>query len=429
MEQISFPHLPVYTKKTTAGTFVPNMQLPVHRWFRYSAGFSAEWVKKEIHNYYIKFGKAPNVFDPFTGSGTVLLEAEKIACPVIGVESHPFVSRITKSKLMWRSDIDSFNHFALSVLDKAPKFKKIAEPYPDLIHKCFTQKNLLKLNQLKKAFMSMEDKSPASQLTWLAITSILRSCSHVGTAQCEYIQPKKRKIGAIDPYIAFWNKVCDFKTDMMYVQKSHLNYLQAKMIVGDMRNKLDLPKNWGDLVITSPPYANNYDYADAVRLELSFWGEVQSWRDLQTTIRPHLIRSCTQHITSFRSETYKWLANPFLYSIKGELNNTCKKLELMREQKRGKKAYHTMLVAYFLDMAKVWHNLRYVMKPYSKVCFVIGDSAPYGIYVPVDKWLGELALSAGFKEYYFEKIRDRNIKWKNRKHRVPLKEGYLWVKG
>jgi len=51
------------------------------------------------------------------------------------------------------------------------------------------------------------------------------------------------------------------------------------------------------------------------------------------------------------------------------------------------------------------------------------------VYLAVDKWLGELALSAGFKSFYFEKIRDRNIKWKNRKHRVPLHEGRLWIEG
>ena len=37
------------------------------------------------------------------------------------------------------------------------------------------------------------------------------------------------------------------------------------------------------------------------------------------------------------------------------------------------------------------------------VCFIIGDSAPYGIYVPVDEWLGRLAIAAGFKEFHFEK--------------------------
>lgn len=65
----------------------------------------------------------------------------------------------------------------------------------------------------------------------------------------------------------------------------------------------------------------------------------------------------------------------------------------------------------------------------SRVCFVVGDSAPYGVYVPAIEWLGKLAVAAGFRSYDFEKIRDRNVKWMNRKHRVPLCEGRLWVEG
>ena len=106
-----------------------------------------------------------------------------------------------------------------------------------------------------------------------------------------------------------------------------------------------------------------------------------------------------------------------------------KELEQEREKHGGKKPYHTMIAAYFLDMAKVWTALRRVVKDGGLVCFVVGDSAPYGIYVPVDRWLGELALSAGFKSFRFEKLRDRNVKWKNRKHRVPLHEGRLWIEG
>jgi hypothetical protein len=49
--------------------------------------------------------------------------------------------------------------------------------------------------------------------------------------------------------------------------------------------------------------------------------------------------------------------------------------------------------------------------------------------VPVIEWFGKLALAAGFKSWTFEKLRDRNIKWKNRKHRVPLCEGHLWLRG
>jgi len=31
---------------------------------------------------------------------------------------------------------------------------------------------------------------------------------------------------------------------------------------------------------------------------------------------------------------------------------------------------------------------------------VIGDAAPYGVYLPVEKWLGQLALAAGFKRFF-----------------------------
>ena len=88
-----------------------------------------------------------------------------------------------------------------------------------------------------------------------------------------------------------------------------------------------------------------------------------------------------------------------------------------------------MIAGYFYDMAKMWAELRRVTTDNALICCVIGDSAPYGIYVPVDRWLGELALAAGFKSFTFERLRSRNIKWKNRKHRVPLQEGILWING
>ena len=88
-----------------------------------------------------------------------------------------------------------------------------------------------------------------------------------------------------------------------------------------------------------------------------------------------------------------------------------------------------MIAAYFNDMAAMWVSLRRVTSPGALACFVIGDSAPYGVYAPVDRWLGILAMAAGFRSFSFEKTRDRNVKWKNRKHRVPLHEGRLWVEG
>jgi hypothetical protein len=114
-------------------------------------------------------------------------------------------------------------------------------------------------------------------------------------------------------------------------------------------------------------------------------------------------------------------------AIAGELAAVCNELAEVRETKGGKKTYHTMVAAYFNDMAEVLQSARRVMASGGTMCFVIGDSAPYGVYVPADVWFARLADSAGFTGSRFEKIRDRNTKWKNRKHTVPLNEGRLWI--
>ena len=55
-----------------SGTFIQNMKLPIHRWFRYSAGFAAKWVENIINDFNPK-----RILDPFVGSGTVCIEADK----------------------------------------------------------------------------------------------------------------------------------------------------------------------------------------------------------------------------------------------------------------------------------------------------------------------------------------------------------------
>jgi hypothetical protein len=90
-----------------------------------------------------------------------------------------------------------------------------------------------------------------------------------------------------------------------------------------------------------------------------------------------------------------------------------------------------MVVAYFADLSRTWQALRRTCAPGAEVLFVVGDSAPYGVHLPVERWLGELALAAGFESFDFTKLRERNKGelWKSRKHRVPLHEGILRVRG
>lgn len=417
----------------SSSTFIGNMNLPIHRWFRYPAGFSTKWVemiiKQAINQKKII---APTekfiVLDPFVGSGTTILESENSGVRGIGFESHPFVKRVASAKLLWRTDIPYFSGFAFGILNKAKKSQKKTGVYSDIVQRCYSQENLEAIDKLKDALMDANDGSDAYQLSWLAFVSILRSTSHAGTAQWQYILPEKVKVKVLNPFYAYEKQIEMMCGDMERFALT-ASSVRGSILLHDSRNLFEALEDKVDLVITSPPYANNYDYADATRLEMSVLGEINGWGDLQDSVRGSLIRSCSQHVSKERARTYDFLDDPSLFAIRDDIYSICRELDKEKELHGGKKNYHTMVALYFWDLAHVWENLRKYCKKGADVCFVIGDSAPYGVYVPVDELLGRLALSAGFEAYRFVKTRDRNVKWKNRKHRVPLKEGQLWIKG
>ena len=418
-----FPEIADTVEDKKSSTFEDNMKLPIHRWYRYTAGFSASWVSKVLEDE-MKNGRT-HIIDPFVGSGTVSIECTKHPVESYGIESNPYVYKIASAKLKWNElPTVRIKEVAKYLLAKAHSIETDISEYPILITKCYPYDTLNKLDSLKKACLEMED-GDEKDFMWFVITSILRSTSPVGTAQWQYIQPNKTKANVLDPYDAFSIKIKDICND---IEKTNINESNhnSRILQQDARENVDIPDNWCDLVITSPPYANNYDYADAMRLEMSFWGDLDGWKGLQN-VSANLVRSCTQHVSKLKNEVDDLIKSPLLEPIRDELIEKYNMLAAEREKHGGKKNYHFMIVGYFYDLARVFRTLNAKTNNNCKMCFVIGDSAPYGIYIPVDEWLGRLAVSAGFSDYSFEKLRDRNIKWKNRKHRVPLKEGRLWI--
>lgn len=314
----------------TTSTFADNLSLPIHRWFRYSAGFSAVWARQIIEQEKEKGRSA--VLDPFSGSGTTIIEGESAGLRSIGIEAHPFVARIARAKLKWRSEVPAFRKFATGVLDHAmnlaPKIK-LNDP-PKLLNQCFPPEILERLFALRQAWSQAHDDTPASELSWLALIAILRECSPVGTAQWQYVLPNKSKAHSVDPFSAFARKVALFAADMEKRQ-GFANGPEAEIHLDDARTCQSIPDGWADLIVTSPPYANNYDYADATRLEMTFAGEINGWGDLQQSVRQYLMRSCSQHVAPIISQTQEILDTPLLEPIRAEIAQVCRQLAIERE--------------------------------------------------------------------------------------------------
>jgi hypothetical protein len=408
-----------------AGTFADNLRLPVHRWVRFSAGFSAVWAQSVIVEAAAR--QAVCVLDPFVGSGTTLLAAEDAGVESWGLDAHPFLHRLARAKLSRRSDPAAYLAHVRSVRAEARRRTPDVAHYPTLIRRCYGDDVLARLDVLRQAIDALNDGTPAAELGWLTLVGILRKASQVGTAQWQYVLPRKRKKSPQEPFQAF-DELARMVYEDMSCYAPHRGPA-AKLLLSDARTCAGVPDQTVDLVLTSPPYPNNYDYADATRLEMCFLGEIRGWAELHAAVRARLVRSCTQHVPERSVDLAAVLADPLLAPVRTEITAVCEELASVRLSHGGKKTYHLMVACYFLDLAGVWTALRRVCRSPSQLCFVVGDSAPYGVYVPVMEWLGRLAISAGFRSSHFERMRDRNVKWKNRKHRVPLCEGRLWVAG
>lgn len=220
-----------------SGTFADNLKLPIHRWFRYSAGFSADWVEDVIRHH-----GAKRVLDPFCGSGTSLVAAAKAGVRSVGIEAHPFVSRIAKAKTCWNVDLDELSALFSRIQSKAWRQRRSGVPETEskLLSKCYETENLVALRSLRRAYEAEKATGKSSEasleLVWLALTCILRECSSAGTAQWQYVLPKKTKANVKHPYPAFEERYRMFLQDLLYARRHFRG--SANVVCGDARSPI-----------------------------------------------------------------------------------------------------------------------------------------------------------------------------------------------
>ena len=134
-----------------ASTFADNLSQPVHRWFRYSAGFSAPWVEGLIQREKAKGRR--RVLDPFAGSGTSLLAAECCDIDAMGIEAHPFVARIAQAREhpFFAGTSIRAKHSGCNSLDLPLRFfARMLRPYGGKIPKHFASMLILSQNEQKR---------------------------------------------------------------------------------------------------------------------------------------------------------------------------------------------------------------------------------------------------------------------------------------
>lgn len=201
---------------------------------------------------------------------------------------------------------------------------------------------------------------------------------------------------------------------------------QHHLFNADSRDVTDLmTDNSIDHIFTSPPYLNNFDYADRTRLELYFFGEANTWGDISQQIRTKLMTSATTQIS--RNDPRYTLSENLLHvcpDVYKQLKEAIQILSERRLHKGGKKSYDLLVTGYFKDMYCELKEAYRVLKPGRSAVFVLGDSAPYGVHIPTDEFIGKIGKGLGFSDYHITVLRERGGKWGEnpQRHKVKLKE-------
>jgi DNA modification methylase len=410
------------------------MRAPIHGWFTYPAGYSYKLVEVKIKE--AGLNNSSLVLDPFLGSGTTSVSAKSLGVPSVGFEAHPFVSQITKAKLNWDVDVEDFqlaieDFSRATSKDMGKQISKIdLSVVPELLPRCYSDKTLRELLYLWRYVENNIAKEEHLLLFKVAMTNTLRVVSSAGTGW-PYIAPTKFAEKKVDrPALPNLLKRLDqMALDLRYIQDTRIGRAESLLIEGDSRDMKRVKDCSVDLVVTSPPYLNNFDYADRTRLEMYFFGDALTWAEITEKVRKKLVVAATTQVNGgmFADELLKTEIKDVSPSTYKKICKTIESLAIEKKTKKGKKNYDWMVAGYFNDIFDVLKECTRVMKEDGEMHWVLGDSAPYGFHIPTEKYIGDLALSLGFKEYSEEILRTRGDKWKNnpQRHGVSLKESII----
>lgn len=370
--------------------FEPNFALPRHRWYPFKEGFSASLVASFLMDY--GGGRPGRILDPFAGSGTSLLEGAAWGWQGIGVEVNPFMRFLTSVKIESEYRPEFVWQYWQQVLDDSTK-RDILWRLPrgstlvgrrDLEKWLFNPAVARRYEQLRTSVERVVPRGKYRRLLTLALMAgTIRASNARRDGKCWRYKTgwKLRRYRGADVDAGFCEVMQTYAEDVTALPKLAGG---AEIVLGDSRVWLRQhgmrTVGQADLVLTSPPYLNSFDYTDIYRPECFLLGVAETAEDLRK-VRLQTLRSHVQ---------VEWPdAAP---SPVGLVTNVVRKV---KREKLWDRRLPSMINAYFVDLEEVIRACEVLLAPDGTLGMVVASSAYSGIVVPVQEILGELMARSG----------------------------------
>lgn len=384
-----------------------NKNVPGFRWLKYREGFSSAFVQ-----YLIKEFQPVSVLDPFSGIGTVPLVAAANGLRATGIEIVPVGNMTGKAIAIVANDIQVHDLAGASNelirYIESSSIPKLRHSYPHvkITESAFPPKTEVELAKARE-FISCICNPNMQLLLNVACMSVLESISYTRKdgqyLRWDYRSGKnvrnrvpKRNIFSLTEALRI--RLNEMINDIEPLKREY-GYGKPEFITDSCLNHLrHLSDDYFDMVITSPPYANRYDYTRTYALELGWLGYDQEefkelrQRMLSATVENMPKRAWLQEIykdtTLLQSAMHVYDEQPALREI----------MEVLRQYRRELSNRHIirMLEGYFFEMALIIGELSRVVRPGGTVIMVNDNVQYHGEELPVDLILSDYAEQFGF---------------------------------
>lgn len=292
------------------------------------------------------------VLDPFCGSGTTLLEASIAGRKSIGIDSNPIATLVSKAKTTVLNDKELEQIDNIIIILKNIDLSSLSLcwiPTVQNLNHWFQENVITELSWLRQ-FILANSKGNLQNFLLCIYSSIIVNVSNQ-ESNTRYAA-KNKNISDGFTIEAFCRKLKQEKTRMLELSQIKKIIKNEPTIICSDTGKVDqemVPDNSVDIIITSPPYANSYDYY-----------LYHKWR-------------------------MAWLG----YDVKKVQNAEIGS----RHEHSSKKAPITVFEQ---KMIPVMQNLSRMLKPNKLAYFFVGDSIISGEFVDMEECFKRIAEKSNF---------------------------------